>query len=69
MSQLSYIRKAVNELLDSGMTDKKQIYNLIEKNLNLPRPTIRRVCNELAKEMARKADILKPISEVSKIAS
>lgn len=53
------IKKAINDCLDEGITDKILIYNCVEKKLNCPRPTIRRVCKIVRDDMQNRLDILR----------
>ena len=63
MSQVSQVKEKINELIDSGITDKERIYSIIEKETNLPRPTIRRASSELVKDLKKRVEILKPLSD------
>ena len=61
MSQNRQIQDEIIRLLDSGMTDKQEIYTKVVENLHLPRPTVRRACRDLVNEMKRRIEILKPL--------
>ena len=65
-NQTLEIKKAIESCMDKGMTDKQEIYTKVVNDLNVPRPTVRRVARDLRIEMLKKIDILQAsISEVS----
>ncbi len=52
------IKEAINSCLDSGVTDKKDIYTRVVDELGVPRPTVRRVAGDLRNELLQKIIIL-----------
>jgi hypothetical protein len=64
------VKKAIESCMDQGMTDKQDIYTKIVRDLNVPRPTVRRVARDLRIEMLRKIDILQArISDAERTSS
>ena len=57
-NQSTVIKKAINSLLDEGITDKQDIYSKVVDNLGVPRPTVRRVARDLRNELLTKIKIL-----------
>ena len=57
-NQTLEIKKAIESCMDQGMTDKQDIYTKVVHDLNVPRPTVRRVARDLRIEMLKKIDIL-----------
>lgn len=57
-NQTLEIKKAIESCMDQGMTDKQDIYTKVVNDLNVPRPTVRRVARDLRIEMLKKIDIL-----------
>lgn len=69
-NQTLEIKKAIESCMDQGMTDKQDIYTKIVRDLNVPRPTVRRVARDLRIEMLRKIDILQArISDAERTSS
>jgi len=64
-TQSTNIKKAINELLDKGLTDKQDIYSKVVEELGVPRPTVRRVARDLRNELLQKIKILQ--SEASEV--
>ena len=58
MSQTEDVKTEIIRLLDSGMTDKQDIYTSIVDQMGVPRPTVRRVARELLSELKKKVDVL-----------
>ena len=58
MSQNEDVKTEIIRLLDSGMTDKQDIYTSIVDQMGVPRPTVRRVARELLAELKKKVDVL-----------
>lgn len=58
MNQTRNIKKAMMNLLDCGITDKSEIYTEIVEDLQVPRPTVRRVAHDLKKELIAKVRVL-----------
>jgi predicted DNA-binding ArsR family transcriptional regulator len=59
VTQVSDVKREIERLIDAGMTDKTKIYDTVEDNLSVPRPTIRRIARTLRLELAKKAEIIK----------
>lgn len=57
-NQTLEIKKAIESCMDQGMTDKQDIYTKVVRDLDVPRPTVRRVARDLRIEMLKKIDIL-----------
>ena len=57
-NQSTVIKAAINTLLDSGITDKQDIYTKVVDELGVPRPTVRRVARDLRNELLEKISIL-----------
>ena len=69
-NQTLEVKKAIESCMDQGMTDKQDIYTKIVRDLNVPRPTVRRVARDLRIEMLRKIDILQArISDAERTSS
>lgn len=65
MSQSSDIKAEINRLLDLAMNtqadikiDKHAIYDLVQKNTNAPRPTIRRIARDVRNDLQSRIDAL-----------
>jgi len=56
--QADIIKMEINEALDKGETDKKIIWDIVEANTGFPRPSIRRVSQDLVKDFNDKIKIL-----------
>jgi transcription initiation factor TFIIIB Brf1 subunit/transcription initiation factor TFIIB len=52
------VKKEIDKLMDAGMTDNRQIYTRIVKDLGIPRPTVRRIAREMKLELEKKVKIL-----------
>lgn len=65
LTNTTIIKKAIEELLDKGLTDKQDIYSLVVERLGVPRPTVRRIARELREDMIKKIKILQ--SEIPKV--
>ena len=59
------IKVAIESKLESGLRDKHEIFCQVVDELNVPRPTVRRVARDLRNEYLDKVRILQ--SEVSPI--
>ena len=46
------IREAIIKCIETGITDKQEIYSHIVKELGVPRPTVRRVAGALRNDLA-----------------
>ena len=49
---------AIEQKLESGMTDKQEIYSRIVVELNIPRPTVRRIARDLRNKYLERIRIL-----------
>lgn len=58
MSQSTDGKALINELIDNGMTDLQAIYTQVCKELDIPRPSARRIAGELRRELSHKIDVL-----------
>ena len=63
-NQSTVIKEAINSYLDTGLTDKQDIYTKVVDELGVPRPTVRRVARDLRNELLDKIKILQ--SEIPK---
>lgn len=54
------IRQAIISAISSGMKDKDAIYTHVMTQLNVPRPTVRRVTREYILDLEYRLSILKP---------
>jgi len=57
-NQSTVIKEAINSYLNKGLTDKQDIYTKVVDELNVPRPTVRRVARDLRTELLEKIKIL-----------
>ena len=57
-ANIEFIKAAINNLLDNGVTDKQDIYTKVVDDLGVPRPTVRRVARDLRNELLEKIKIL-----------
>ncbi len=57
-NQSTIIKEAINSYLESGVTDKQDIYTKVVDELGVPRPTVRRVARDLRTELLQKIQIL-----------
>lgn len=57
-SQASEIIQQIDALINSGETNKTEIYNKIQQKTGLPRSTIRRINREYKKQIERKIRVL-----------
>lgn len=58
MKQTNLVKEKINELLEMGFTDKNKIISSVVNELNVPRPTVRKLAHELRIEFMKKAMIL-----------
>ncbi len=63
--QSQVIKNDIEQKLKNGLTNKQEIYSIIVQELNVPRPTVRRVARDLRNEYVERVRILQ--SEVSPI--
>ena len=64
-SQASTIEQCIEKYIDQGMTDKSEIFTKVVDELNVPRPTVRRVARDLRSKLENYAKILK-VTEAQK---
>ena len=57
-NQSAVIKEAINSYIDQGLTSKQEIYSKIVDDLDVPRPTVRRVASDLRNELMEKIKIL-----------
>ena len=57
VNQSTIVKEAINTFLDKGITDKQVIYTKVVDELEVPRPTVRRVARELRNELLLKIKI------------
>jgi len=57
-TQSDFIKIDILQALDNGETDKSIIFDIVEANLGVPRPTVRRCSRELVKELKQKIKVL-----------
>lgn len=58
MNQGNLIKQKINELLDRGYQDKKEIINLVVNELDVNRPTVRKLARELRIDLVKRLAIL-----------
>lgn len=57
-SQNTIVKELMMSLMDKGMTDLCTIYDEVEKQTGIPRPTIRRIARDLRTDLNKKIAIL-----------
>jgi len=58
MKQSETIKIAIMHYLDSGFTNKREIFTKVCDDLGVPRPTVRRCSRELIEELTEKVKVL-----------
>jgi len=58
MTQQKIVKERLEYYLDLGLTDKMKIYGRVVTDLNVPRPTVRRVARDLRLEYMQRIQIL-----------
>lgn len=58
MNQSQQIQELIDGYLEKGMTDKNEIYTKVVDDLNVPRPTVRRVARDFRDKLQGKINIL-----------
>lgn len=58
LNQGQAVKAEIIKLLDSGVKDKQEIYNRIAAELNIKRPTIRRIAREVKFDLEKKVAVL-----------
>ncbi len=56
--QSDIIKMDILDAMDNGETDKSIIFDMVEANLGVPRPTVRRCSRELLEELKFKVKVL-----------
>lgn len=56
----------IERLMNMGMTDKEEIFQRVVIDLNVPRPTVRRIARDMRTEMLRKVKILQSELDLEK---
>lgn len=57
-NQSDFVKQELENLMNSGKTDKKELYTILETKTGIARPTIRRIASDLRKDLSRKINIL-----------
>ena len=57
-TQSDIIRQVIDSCLDKGIANKDEIIKKVVEELGVPRPTVRRIVKDLAKEYHNKSLIL-----------
>ena len=57
-NQTRRIEIAILNAIDDGMTNKREIFTVVVKALDVPRPSVRRTSKGLLKYLRRKVEIL-----------
>ena len=53
------VKDEILRIMDLGtVTDKQEIFTMVTKNLNVPRPTVRRIARDLRLELLKKIQVL-----------
>ena len=52
------IKDRIYYYLDKGLKDKSEIYTKVTEDLNVPRPTVRRIARTVRTELIEKMNIL-----------
>lgn len=58
MKKTNLVKEKINELLDLGYIDKRKITDIVVKELDVPRPTVRRITREFRSDLLKKLLIL-----------
>ena len=58
MNQIAVVEEYIEECFDQGMNDKIEIFDKVEAETQIPRPSIRRIASGLKKKYAKQIDIL-----------
>lgn len=57
-SKSSIIRSEIFKVIADGITEKQKIYTYVVNELNVPRPTVRRIAREIVKDLIGVINIL-----------
>ena len=66
-NQSTVIKAAINSYIDSGITDKQDLYTKVVDELGVPRPTVRRVARDLRNELLEKIQILQSETKINTV--
>ena len=58
MTEGNLVKQKINQLLDDGYTNNKEIITKVVNELDIKRPTVRRLARELRIELVKKLSIL-----------
>ena len=58
MNQTRRIESAILNAIDDGVTNKSEIFTVVVKALDVPRPSVRRTSQGLIKDLRYKVEIL-----------
>lgn len=58
LNQREAVKLEILKLIDSGIHDKQEIYSKIETEMEIHRPTVRRIARELKFDLEKKLAIL-----------
>ena len=58
MNQKNLVKDKINDLLDNGYTNKNEIISKVSNELDVQRPTVRKLARELRIEFVKKLSIL-----------
>lgn len=67
MTMQKQVSTMIWELLSKGITTKEVIYDIVEKELDVPRPTVRRVAREVRTELKTYLDLLSTDVRLGKV--
>ena len=58
MNQKNLVKDKINDLLNDGYTNKNEIISKVSNELDVQRPTVRKLARELRIELVKKLSIL-----------
>ena len=58
MTEGNLVKQKINQLLDDGYTNKREIVTKVVNELNIKRPTVRRLARELRIDLVKRLSIL-----------
>jgi hypothetical protein len=70
LKQQDVVKESICKYIQSGMTDKQEIYTKVVEDLEIARPTVRRIAAKLRKEMTAVVLILSqdiPKTKIGKV--
>lgn len=71
LKQQDAVKESICKYIQSGMTDKQELYTKVVDDLGIARPTVRRIAAQLRKEMTAVVLILSqdiPKTKIGKVA-